>query len=427
MLGLLRGIIKELMPPRKSAKKPPEKSSEAPEPESARLKKRLAELEADFERRLREKTREAEEARARLAASIYGLSIGFLMVDNDRNIVLTNPAAGKILGFHDPQSLVAGTENVLDRVTEFEKILAGILTEEKPFEPRELVFGSRFLKLFPSPIILIGIEASKAQTKGESIGAVVLVEDITEAKKLEMAKDEFLAISSHEMRTPLTIIRGNSELLLEGFMEGNSEISEVNKRVERIHSNSVRMLNIVNDFLDLMRLESGRIELKSEPFDVVPAVEEVIADLQGKAAKKRLTLKLAPPPPLPEVFADRSRAQQVLVNVIGNAIQYTESGGINVSFLAEGKEVKIFIADTGIGIEPGLQDTLFQKFQTIGKQFIHSKEYGSGLGLYISRLITDAMGGRIWLEESAPGKGSVFGIALPSSITATTSGQKIET
>lgn len=373
-----------------------------------RLKERFADLEKAF----KEKTRELEEARARLAASIYGLSIGFLMVDNSHNIVLTNPAAGKILGFRDEQP-AASTENVMEKVAEFEKRLAEILAGESPFTPKELVFGDKFLRLFPSPIVLMGIEESRTQTKGETIGAVVLVEDITEAKKLERAKDEFLAITSHEMRTPLTIIRGNSELLLE-FLGDNPANAEVSKRIQRINVSSVRMINIVNDFLDLMRLESKEIEFKKEIFDLVPVVEEAVADFQSQAAEKQLTIALEKPPQMSSVFADRSRTQQVLVNIIGNAIQYTEKGGVKISFLEEEQEVKVFVADTGVGIEPAFQNTLFQKFQTIGKQFVRTKEYGSGLGLYISRLIADGMGCRIWLEKSVPGEGSVFAVGLPA-------------
>lgn len=396
-----------------------EKSAERIAGDLQKVKKekseQLEELNALFDKKIKEKTRELQEARSRMAASIYGLSVGFLMLDNDRNIVLTNPATGKILGFRDEQDQAAGIEKVMGRVAEFEDYLAKILAGENPFKPKEFVFGGKFLKLFPSPIILWGIEESKAQ-RGETIGTAVLVEDITEAKKLDLAKDEFVAITSHEMRTPLTVIRGNSELLLE-LLGNQPRNADTVQRIERIHKNSIRMINIVNEFLDLMRLEGKQVEFKKESFDAVAVINEIMADMQEGAAKKKLAVTLEAPPSLPKVIADRGKTRQVLVNVIGNAIHYTEKGWIKIFLKHDGQMVDIFVADTGVGIEPEQQSTLFQKFHTISKQFIHSKEYGSGLGLYISRLIMDKVGGKIWLKESAPGKGSTFVISLPAAQT----------
>lgn len=245
---------------------------------------------------------------------------------------------------------------------------------------------------------------------------------IAEQKMLAQSKNNFMAIASHEMRTPLTVIRGDAELLLESI-KPTPENTETIKFLSAIKRNSIRLLDILRDFIDAMHLEESAVELKKEWFDVVPLVKETVADLAHIAEEKKLRLTVEEPTSeIPFVFADMDKARQVIVNLVGNAIHYTERGSVTVSIEAvdepNGKFVKMKVADTGVGIPKDNQAMLFQKFSTVQKTFLRTKEYGSGLGLYIAKIFTEAMGGTVRLERSVPNEGSVFSMYLPVARTS---------
>lgn len=241
---------------------------------------------------------------------------------------------------------------------------------------------------------------------------------IAEQKLLAQSKSNFMAIASHEMRTPLTIIRGNAELLLQSI-KPTVKNEETIKFLSGIRRNSIRLLDILHDFIDVMHMEESRVELNKETFDPVKMVREVVADMGSIAAEKKLSIQFEEPNmPIPMITADVGKTRQVIVNLIGNAVHYTEKGGVTVSLGTvdepNGKFVKICVTDTGVGIPPESQAMLFQKFSTVSKTFLRTKEYGSGLGLYISKAFVEAMGGSIRLEKSIPGEGSTFCVLLPA-------------
>jgi signal transduction histidine kinase len=243
---------------------------------------------------------------------------------------------------------------------------------------------------------------------------LVFVEDVTEQRLLDQAKNDFISIASHEMRTPLTIIRGNASLIRDDLAAVPNNI-EMLSMASSIEGGSVRLMKIVNDFLDVIRLEDGvaRLNLKMEIFDLVPIIQKVTADLQDLATKKDLTLTFrAPAVPVPLVQGDGERTEQVLINLTMNAIQYTDKGTITLSVETEGQYITCKVTDTGVGIDKESQQNLFNKFGTANRTFVRSKEYGSGLGLYICKLITDAMKGHVQLESSEPGVGSTFSFSL---------------
>ncbi|HEY4527352.1 MAG TPA: HAMP domain-containing sensor histidine kinase, partial [Candidatus Paceibacterota bacterium] len=223
--------------------------------------------------------------------------------------------------------------------------------------------------------------------------------------------DQFLAIASHEMRTPLAVIRGNAELLLEESCIAKS--AELRDETESIIKSAVRLLNIVNDFLDVQNFDQGRIALKIERVDTKALLAETINDLSKLATDKGLSLKLvASGEEIPSVYLDPYRLQQIFINLIGNAIHYTSTGGVVVHVERDETTVRILFEDTGIGISPEDQPRLFKKFET-SNTFLRSREYGSGLGLYISNILTQSMGGTLKLDRSEVGRGSTFSLTLP--------------
>jgi len=371
------------------------------------LRKNIYELDSEkkiVEEKVRLRTRELLEERAQLLASINGLSLGFILLDIGGAMLLSNRQAQELFPSGDLTFASFGKLFVPSvDVGEINRLA----TQKQSYELQEAKLEEKSFRIMATPVVI-----SRPDNEDEIIGSVVLLEDITREKMLEQSKNAFLAIAAHEMRTPLTIIRGNTELLLdEPFVTANAGFKG---SIESILRSAIRLLGIVNDFLDVQNLEGGRVSLNIEPVDIVAFLTEAAHDISVLTQQKGLTLVFHTPPDFGTVMinVDKYRFQQIITNILGNAIHYTEHGGITVSFQREEKTVKILFADTGIGIAPEEQGRLFKKFET-GRAFIRSKEYGSGLGLYIARFLARLLGGDLTLEKSEVGKGSVFCLTLP--------------
>jgi signal transduction histidine kinase len=182
-----------------------------------------------------------------------------------------------------------------------------------------------------------------------------------------------------------------------------------------IHDSAVRLIEIVNDFLDVSALEQGKIELRPEDFRLGPVVDEVLRDLASVAGAKSNTLVADESlEALPAITADRQRIKQVIYNLVGNAIKFTDRGEIVVGGSREGEMVRCYVKDSGQGMSEESHRLLFRKFQQAGTNLLNrDSTKGTGLGLYISKLIVELSGGSIGLEESRPGDGSTFSLSLP--------------
>ena len=221
-------------------------------------------------------------------------------------------------------------------------------------------------------------------------------------------KSEFLANMSHEMRTPLSTVLGFSEVLTE---ELEGPLNERQKHfAELIHRDAMHLLNLVNDILDLSKIEAGRIELQREEFEISPAVEEVLASIRPRGASKSIDIEWQAPPSI-ALQADRVRFKQVMYNLLSNAVKFTPEGGrVRIAAAQNNGVVEISVADTGVGIPREEQTAIFDPFY----QAAHSKlmHEGTGLGLAITKRLIEQHGGRLWLE-SDPGNGSLFTFTLP--------------
>jgi signal transduction histidine kinase len=178
---------------------------------------------------------------------------------------------------------------------------------------------------------------------------------------------------------------------------------------------SVRLINIVNDFLEVSRLEQGKVETRKEAFDLSVLITKVIKDLKGMADNKNISLSYnMPVVALPNALGDSGHTEQILINLIGNVIKFTESGSVVITTEADKSFLNIRVTDTGMGIEMKNQSLLFRKFQQAGSQVLARKDSNStGLGLYISKLLVSSMGGNIKLEKSGTGAGSTFAFTIP--------------
>ncbi|GIW05038.1 MAG: hypothetical protein KatS3mg059_1658 [Thermomicrobiales bacterium] len=227
-----------------------------------------------------------------------------------------------------------------------------------------------------------------------------------ELERLNRIKSEFIAVVSHEFRTPLTGILGFAELLA----EGDFSPEEVREFAEEIRTSARRLTRLINDLLDLERMQSGRITLHVEPVDLTTLIAEVAESFRMASDKHRIVLELDPAVPM--IRGDRDRLVQVLTNLLSNAIKYSPSGGV-IRIISEraGTDVRVGVQDQGIGIPPEALEKIFEPYFRAGGREARGIE-GAGLGLAIARQIIQMHGGRIW-AESTPGKGSTIWFTLP--------------
>jgi signal transduction histidine kinase/DNA-binding response OmpR family regulator len=270
------------------------------------------------------------------------------------------------------------------------------------FEQRSLSFESQLLL------------ASFAEQAALAISGAQLVGQLQEQNSaLESAsrmKSEFLANMSHELRTPLNAIIGFSELLVDA-QEGDLDEETERTYLERIHDSGRHLLELINDILDLSKIEAGRMELHAETFDVRELVQHVLSTVQPLADRKRIHISAATGE-AGQIYADPGKLKQILYNLLSNAIKFTpEEGAVAVEAQREPGELHLVVSDTGIGIAPEDQERIFVEFLQVDSG-VNRKHEGTGLGLALTKRFVEMHDGRLWIE-SEPGAGSRFHIAIP--------------
>ncbi|MEE9614902.1 MAG: ATP-binding protein [Thermodesulfobacteriota bacterium] len=242
----------------------------------------------------------------------------------------------------------------------------------------------------------------------ESDNTLLFIRDITEEKRVEAIKRDFVANVSHELRTPLASIKGYSETLLDGGMDDRKTLREFLGVIDR---HATRMSRLIDDLLILSRVESQEVSVVSERLDIGELIRSIAPGFEKEARDRGVRLSVDREDGLPDVLADRDRLEQVVVNLLDNAIKYTPSGGrVNVRVLGEDGTVRVDVEDTGIGIPPEDIARIFERFYRVDKA--RSRELGgTGLGLAIVKHIVHGFNGRVWVE-STPGEGSTFSFSL---------------
>ena len=234
------------------------------------------------------------------------------------------------------------------------------------------------------------------------------------SSSIDLVKDEFISIVSHELRTPMSTIKGYLDMLLAG------DAGPVSPQIRDVLTEMLlaieREIRLVNGMLDINRLEAGKMSFAlKESVDVVAQARLLIQSLVRSASEKKLSLILeTPSEPLPNIQADTDKLVQVLINLVGNALKFTKKGATSVNFYKDGDFVVTCVEDTGPGIPVDKQNHIFEKFSQASTKKTRISG-GSGLGLYISKIIIEKMGGKIWLGQSKTGVGSKFCFSLPVS------------
>jgi PAS domain S-box-containing protein len=251
--------------------------------------------------------------------------------------------------------------------------------------------------------------------KEEFLGVVMVFRDVTRETEADRIKTEFVSTVSHELRTPLTSIRGYVDLILDG------DVGEVNDEVQDyltvVKTNSDRLTSLVNDLLDISRIETGRVSFNLIPLVPLPLVESAVARIRPLAEERGLTTQMHVPADLPPIQADPEALAQVLDRLLSNAVKYTPAGGgqitLSLSMRSSGDMVQFDVIDTGIGIAPADQEKLFTRFFRADHPVVQFAG-GTGLGLAIAKAIVDGHGGTIWAASPGPsGQGSVFSFTIP--------------
>ena len=374
----------------------------------ARAFNHMADVLAARENVLREQNQTLASVNHRFEAVLNAANDGIAMLDTDGCFVLVNRRFGELLGTRAPLLLHHTLEEA--RPLLIEKLshrLAALAPTETRAVSEEIIAldepDRRFLQFYTAPVA--GVDGS------EVIGRIIALRDITRERELDKMKTDFISVVSHELRTPLTSIKGYTDLLLSGAAGDNSEIQA--EFLGIIQLSTTRLSNLINDILDISRIESGTLKIKHEPIDYRHLVADTLRLMKAAADAKDVSMDAALPETIPPVRGDADKVTQVLTNLVSNAIKYTPEGGwVKVSLEVTGDtSVTTCVADSGIGVAPEDQPKLFQKFFRADNSSTREAG-GTGLGLVIAKTLIELMGGTIWLE-SEPNRGSKFYFTLP--------------
>jgi len=231
----------------------------------------------------------------------------------------------------------------------------------------------------------------------------------SELEEANRHKSQFLANMSHELRTPLNSIIGYTKLMLDG-MEGDVTADQ-KEDLQTVYDNSKHLLSLINDLLDLSKIEAGKFEIVKDEYLVSDIVAQVVPSMEKLARDKGLELTYTVAPGVETVYADKNKTKQILFNLLGNAVKFTQRGSVRLDIGKRDGEFVFSVTDTGVGISPQDIGRLFESYKQVGPARLDGSE-GTGLGLVISKQFVEMQGGRIWVE-STPGKGSTVSFTLP--------------
>jgi PAS domain S-box-containing protein len=352
-------------------------------------------------KQMEDRVRESEEQFRSLFESAAD---GILVADPDaKYLILGNKSISQMLGYSQEE---IKNLRVIDIFPE--KDLPRILDLFEKAARREITGASNIpLKGRDGTVAFVDISAFFITLGGKTLMAGFF-RDVTERKRIENMKDQFMSAVTHELRTPLVPIKANVDFVLSGKLGPLPEKIAVS--LQLVKRNTDRLASLTDELLDIRRLESGRFQLNFEPLDFRDIINQSIREMQAAIDLKKQSLRMTiPDEPLP-IHGDSARLSQVMLNLLANASKFTpENGSITVKAEEEADAVKVQISDTGIGIKAEDLVKVFEPFSTIQKA-TYSK--GTGLGLSITKVLVEAHGGKIWVESAGEGKGATFAFTI---------------
>lgn len=372
---------------------------------------------------LQDKTQQLDLAKQRADAIFASIGEGLIVVDEYGQISDINQSVSEILGYSKeelvgkwlPKAIVSKDDEGKDTPpTESPVSLA--LETGKPVSER-----INYVKK-DGTSLPVQSTAAPFLIEGKPQGAVIVFRDITKEREIDQAKDEFISLVSHQLRTPLTSIRLFSEMLFEGQV-GNLNVKQKDY-VDKIQLSTVRMIKLVIDILNTSRIEMGRVKVEPQPLQLADLIQTELDELEPVVKEKKVKIEFAKPPKLlPPLPLDEVLMDQVIHNLLTNAVRYTPAGGkVTIGLDTNGKDYQVSVTDTGIGIPEDEQPKIFQRFFR-AENAVRTEAEGTGLGLYLVKMILDIAGGKIWFE-SKQGKGTTFYVTIPSKGMKKRAGEK---
>jgi two-component system phosphate regulon sensor histidine kinase PhoR len=367
--------------------------------EKRRLELEAEELRAEAARSLRDVATEKSKVRT----IVHCMADGILVTDRERRVVLTNPAAGRMLGIETTACL----EKPLRETVEHEELIEAVGGVVEPANP-EVTTISQELQIGDS-LIRAHTAAVKSE-EGEVLGTVTVLEDMSYLLELDRMKGDFIAMVSHELRSPISAIVQNINLILDGLVGETTE--KQRHLLSRAKERSKGLLDLIADLLEISKIEAGMMMQCKEPLRVEEVVRRVVDLMEAEALAKGVSLTTQLDASLPLVLGDKENLEGVFTNLVSNAIKYTPEGGtVHIETCADGDYVKTVVKDTGIGIAEGEVPRIFDKFSRVKTEKTRGI-VGTGLGLSIVKNIIEAHLGSISVE-SEEGKGTTFTVLLP--------------
>jgi PAS domain S-box-containing protein len=371
----------------------------------------------EMEQQLRQSLLEIQAAREmadatanRLRAILESTGEAIVMVDNKGQCVAANHQVGGYLGLQAGQAIGLSIHELRAAVTRLFRGGEALRWNPGPDGSAPLEIHTAVMETREEqPRVFHEFSAPVQDEAGRVIGRIYVYRDITKETEVDRMKSEFIATVSHELRTPMTSIKGSLGLVLGGIAGPLPD--DAKELLAIAQNNTDRLIRLINDILDISRIEAGKMEIKRAPLPVIDAVHKAVRELEGFAGQRDIAVVAEVAPDLPRAVADSDRVQQVLVNLISNAIKFSEPHTrVTVSAGLDGPEIWVKVTDQGSGIPREQLSQIFEKFHRVDNASTR-KTGGTGLGLAICRAIVEEHGGRIWVESEV-GKGSTFAFTL---------------
>ena len=354
----------------------------------------------------------------KMTAIVNSIAEGLVLVDSSNRVLHINPAAEHLLNFSadsidkDVTEIIQNDELIHIFKENQRQISQNKPAKQIPAKSEETNLTSEVTLVRHDERLVLRIVASPfLDENGLTLGMVYLFDDITREKEIDQMKSDFISLVSHELRTPLTSIIGFVSFILDG------KAGTINDRqrnsLARVQRQSKRLAALINDLLDISRIESGRIQMEREPISLLEIATQRLEEIRPQADEKSIQLNLTTPESGPSILGDEARMGQVFTNLIGNAIKFTPNNGeVNVKLKVDGNLLHVEVIDTGPGISAEERQKVFDKFYQLS-DISTRQQGGSGLGLSITKSIIEAHGGKLWIDDGNQGKGSNFQFVLP--------------
>jgi PAS domain S-box-containing protein len=385
-----------------------------------------ARLYGQIEERARELNREVIQQEQYAETVLRSIADGVYTVNRNIIVLSWSQGAEAITGYTAEEVIGRYCGDFLRHTDEAGQVLCDtdrcpfvrVWSTGKPVEPEQVFACCKDGRLVPVAVTAAPI----LDETGQSIGAVEVFRDVSRERELverikaaSRAKSEFLANMSHELRTPLNSIIGFSEMLQDQLF---GPLNQKQARyVDNVLTSGKHLLRLINDVLDLSKVEAGKMQLTYSEFPLARALEDSLGMFKVAASKKRLTLELSVAPEVGLIRADEVRFKQIMYNLLSNAVKFTpEEGKVTVHARVTeangGRWAEVSVADTGIGIAPKEMERIWQEFEQVDSSYARQYE-GTGLGLPLTRQLVELHGGHIWAESAGEGQGSTFTFRLP--------------